>query len=235
MNRVDKVIALVRSASGAADQQQRDAVWQEVDAASRSLALTQPGIAGLVVSRVIRPFADADPLLALVEIWAESTDADALLDIIIPAAVRDSRALTVTTATCSVIVLRQVLDYARPDSRWSIKLAGTAMRRADFEPDAFFEYWTNVHAPIGRNVPGVGGYTVSRVREGRIGEEAADAIIEQWYVNEQAFDDAQSTEPAQAAWADVSNYAMTTGVAFWLMTETVIIEPPATGLGTLDL
>ncbi|MSV73539.1 MAG: hypothetical protein F2881_09500, partial [Actinobacteria bacterium] len=141
---MDKVIALVRSASGAADQQQRDAVWQEVDAASRSLALTQPGIAGLVVSRVIRPFADADPLLALVEIWAESTDADALLDIIIPAAVRDSRALTVTTATCSVIVLRQVLDYARPDSRWSIKLAGTAMRRADFEPDAFFEYWTNV-------------------------------------------------------------------------------------------
>ena len=76
---------------------------------------------------------------------------------------------------------------------------------------------------------------VSRVRSGCIGEECADAIIEQWYVDEQAFNDAQSTEPAQAAWNDVGNYAKTEGTAFWLMRETVLIEPPATGPGTLEV
>ena len=132
-------------------------------------------------------------------------------------------------------MFRRVQDFARDGSPWAIKLAGTAFRRDDFEPDAFFEYWTNVHAPIGGHLPGIGGYTVSRALSGRLGEEAADAIIEQWYPDEQAFNDAQGTEMAQAAWNDVGNYAKTTGTAFWLLTETVVVEPPATGPGTLEV
>lgn len=229
-----KVIAMVRSASGTARQSDRDAVWPEIEGCARALAAAETELAGLVVSRVVRPFAEGDPLVALVEAWDESGNADAIIVRAVPLALRESAGLTVTTALTSEIVFRRVLDYAREGSPWTVKLAGTAFRREDFEPDAFFEYWSHTHAPIGGNVPGIGGYTVSRAVSGRLGEEAADAILEQWYVDERAFDDAQTTKQAQAAWSDVGNYAKTTGTAFWLMTESVIVEPPATGPGTLE-
>ena len=231
---MEKVIAIVRSALGTTQQSDREAVWREIEAGARALAATEPGLSGLVVSRVVKPFVDGDPLVALVEVWDESPDAEALIERAVPLPLRESAGVTVTTAVCSELVFKRVLDFAREGSPWTIKLAGTAFRRDDFEPEAFFEYWTNTHAPIGGHVPGIGGYTVSRAVSGRLGEEAADAIIEQWYIDEQAFDDAQSSEQAQAAWRDVGNYAKTTGTAFWLLTESVIVEPPATGPGTLE-
>jgi uncharacterized protein (TIGR02118 family) len=228
-----KIVALVRSASGSA-QQQREDLWPELDARARALA-THHDLTGLVLSRVVKPFDDGDPLVALVTVWGDELDLEGVTDTLAPAQWQADVGLSVTAAACSEIVFRRVADFAREGSAWEIKLAGTAFRRDDFEPDAFFEYWTHVHAPIGGNVPGVGGYVVSRALEGRLGEEAADALIEQWYRDEQAFNDAQSSEIAQAAWNDVGNYAKTTGTAFWLLTEEVIIEPPATGPGTLEV
>lgn len=231
---MNKVVALVRSSTGSATQEWRDAVWPHVEAAAQALTTVEPAVTGLVVSRVVKPFADNDPLMALIEVWGDGVGAE-LTGQTITLGLRDTENLNVTAATCSEIVFKEVRDFARDGSPWSIKLAGTAFRREDFEPDAFFDYWTNVHAPIGGSVPGVGGYVVSRAHEGQLGEESADALIAQWYVDEQAFNDAQSTEPAQAAWKDVGNYAMTTGTAFWLMTESVIIEPPVTGPGILEV
>jgi|GEM_PF-1061658 len=239
-----KVVALVRTSAADAD---RNSIWSTIERSATDLGATgaaDPNLAdsasatsaltGLVVSKVTSAFAEGDPLVALVELWGEGIDADGLIDRIVPAALRERGGLEVTTATCSEMVFREVTDYARPGSPWQVKLAGTAFRRDDFTPDAFFDYWANVHAPIGGSVPGVGGYTVSRLRSGQLGSEQADAIIEQWYPSAQAFSDAQSTEPAKAAWNDVGNYAKTTGTVFWLMTESVIIQPPATGPGTLE-
>jgi uncharacterized protein (TIGR02118 family) len=225
----------VRSASGSATEAERDSLWPAIDEGARALADSRPELSGLVLSRVVKPFNDADPTVALVEAWGEGLEPESLTAQLGPQSVRATAGLSVTAATCSEIVFRRVRDFARDGSPWTIKLAGTAFRRDDFEPDAFFEYWTTTHAPIGGNVPGIGGYTVSRALSGQLGEEAADAIIEQWYTDEQAFNDAQSTEMAQAAWNDVGNYAKTTGTAFWLLTETVLIEPPATGPGTLEV
>lgn len=224
-----KVVALVRTSDPDAD---RSAIWAEIEGNAR--ASDHAGLTGLIVSAVDTAFAEGDPLVALIEAWGEGIDADALIAGIVPEAVRQRADLQVTVATCEELVFKRVDDYARPGSPWSIKLAGTAFRRDDFTPDAFFEYWTNTHAPIGGSVPGVGGYTVSRVRGGQVGSEQADAIIEQWYPSAQAFSDAQSTQQAQAAWNDVGNYARTTGTAFWLMTESVIIQPPGSGPGTLE-
>lgn len=222
---VDKAVILIRAKATDSD---REEVWTAIEQAARSLV--DPSVAGLVVSKVTTAFAEDDPLVALVEFWGTGLDADALAAAVTPPATD----LEVTAATCSQLIFKSVSDFARPGSPYSIKLAGTAFRREDFDPDAFFDYWTNIHAPIGGSVPGVGGYTVSRAVDGRLGMEEADAIIEQWYVSEQAFHDAQSTDQAKAAWNDVGNYAKTTGTAFWLMTESVIIEPPAIGPGTLE-
>lgn len=232
---MSKLVALVRTASGSATEADRAAVWPDLEEAARGCAAEHPELAGLVLSRVVTPFTEGDPTVALIAVWGQTLSPDQLLERLVPTALRDEAGLEVTGATCSELVFRQVRDFAREGSPWSIKLAGTALRRDDFEPDAFFDYWTNVHAPIGGHVPGIGGYVVSRALSGSLGEESADAIIEQWYTDEQAFQDAQGTEVAQAAWNDVGNYAKTTGTAFWLLTETVVIEPPASGPGTLEV
>ena len=224
-----KVVALVRTSSAEVD---RAGIVSAIDASANDLA--GPPLVGLIVSQVTTAFNEGDPLVAMIEAWGDGIDADDLITRIVSAELRQECALEVTAATCSELVFKEVHHYARPGSPWQVKLAGTAFRRDDFTPDAFFDYWTTVHAPIGGSVPGVGGYTVSRVRHGQIGNEQADAIIEQWYPSAQAFSDAQSTEPAKAAWEDVGNYAKTTGTAFWLMSESVIIQPPATGPGTLE-
>jgi uncharacterized protein (TIGR02118 family) len=231
---MDKVIAIVRSASGTIEPSRREALWPEIEAGAVALSASVPHLSGLVVSRVIRPFAEGDPLVALIEVWDDAPDADALIELALPASLRQDAVLTVTTAICSEIVFKRVADYARDGSPWTVKLAGTAFRRDDFELEQFYEYWTNTHAPIGGTVPSLGGYTVSRVKSGQLGEESADALIEQWYVDEQAFDLVQESEQAQAAWNDVGNYAKTTGTAFWLLSESVIVEPPITGPGTLE-
>lgn len=233
---MNKVLALVRSTAGTTDEADRERVWAELVGGAEGLAAEPGAPDGLVLSKVLRPLAEGDPLVALIELWGvRDGDEDRLVAQIVPDAVRGARSLTVSVARCSEIVFKQVRDFARPGSPWSVKLSGTAFRRDDFTPDAFFEYWTTTHAPIGGSVPGVGGYTVSRAVGGRIGEESADALISQWYESEQAFTDAQSTEQAQAAWNDVGNYAKTTGTAFWLLAEHVVIEPPPTGPGTLEV
>ena len=231
---MDKVVVLVRARSGSAEQSQRDSAFDLVEGLARSAAASDRSPAGLVVSRVERAFDETDPLLALIELWQTSGDAGQAVAALLPDDRRHELDATVTVATCSEIVFKEVKGFAEADSPWKVKLAGTAFRRDDFTPDAFFEYWTHTHAPIGGNVPGVGGYTVSRVGSGALGEEQADALIEQWYTDITAFEDAQSTDQAKAAWEDVGNYAKTTGTAFWLMGETVLVRPPATGPGTLE-
>ena len=106
-----------------------------------------------------------------------------------------------------------------------IKTIGTAYRRDDFTKDEFFDYWFNVHAPISRQAPGIKGYVVSEVVRKIAGEIETDAFVEQWFEDEQALADATASEAGQAAWADVSNYAKTTGT-FWVAIQHVIIPPP---------
>ncbi len=114
-----------------------------------------------------------------------------------------------------------------------IKLIGTAYKRDDFSTEEFFRYWNEVHAPISAKAPGLRGYVVSEVLSKIGGELEADAFVEQWYEDEDAWNRAQETPEAAAAWDDVGNYAKTTGT-FWVVKEHILIPPPIEGPGILE-
>jgi len=108
-----------------------------------------------------------------------------------------------------------------------IKTIGTAYRREDFSREAFFDYWLNVHAPISKEAPGIRGYVVSEVVRKIAGELEVDAFVEQWFDDEEALAEATASPAGQAAWADVANYAKTTGT-FWVAKQHIIVPPPDT-------
>jgi uncharacterized protein (TIGR02118 family) len=112
-----------------------------------------------------------------------------------------------------------------------IKAIGTAYRRDDFSHEEFIRYWNEVHAPISAKAPGMRGYVVSEVIEKLQGDLEADAFVEQWFDDLPSFRRAAASPEAAAAWADVSNYAKTTGT-FWVVKEHIQIPPP-TGPGLL--
>ncbi|MFQ5426516.1 MAG: EthD family reductase [Gaiellales bacterium] len=114
-----------------------------------------------------------------------------------------------------------------------IKVIGTAYKRDDFETKEFFDYWRDVHAPVSSKTGPMRGYVVSEVLRKLQGEIEADAFVEQWWDDEEAFERAAETPEMAAAWEDVGNYAKQTGT-FWIVKEHVYIPPPITGAGTLS-
>src|SRR5262249_1869709 len=114
-----------------------------------------------------------------------------------------------------------------------IKLMGTAYRRDDFSPEEFIRYWNEVHAPISGKVPGLRGYVVSEVIDKLAGDLDADAFVELWWDDMESFKRASESPEQAAAWADVGNYAKTTGT-FWVVREHVQIAPRFTAPGRLE-
>jgi uncharacterized protein (TIGR02118 family) len=191
-------------------------------------------VRGLVVSEVLRYLTEPNDVRALVQVWAEgSEDGSEVLDFLLSRAGRSDAA--VDAWLVREHVFKQPVERQSHDgSANGVKLAGTAYRRDDFTLEAFFEYWRNVHAPISGSVPGVGGYVVSEVRGQVSGKLAPDALLELWWPDEQTFEASGSTPEQAAAWEDVPRYAKTTGT-FWLMRESVLIPPPPTGPGSLEV
>lgn len=107
----------------------------------------------------------------------------------------------------------------------AIKLMGTAYRRADFSMDAFFRYWRDVHGPISAIAPGLGGYVVTEVVRRLAGDVDVDGFVEQWWPDARTLAAANDSPEVAVAWADVANYAQTTGT-FWLTHEVVSSAPP---------
>jgi uncharacterized protein (TIGR02118 family) len=105
-----------------------------------------------------------------------------------------------------------------------IKAIGTAYRRDDFSVKDFIKYWMDVHAPISAKAPGLRGYVVSEVVRKTRGGLEADAFVEQWFDDEAAMEKAMNSPEVAVAWADVPNYAKTTGT-FWVVKEHVLIPP----------
>ena len=82
-----------------------------------------------------------------------------------------------------------------------------------------------MHAPISQRAPGLRGYVVSEVDRKLRGTLEADAFVEQWFDSEEALQAASESPEVAEAWADVPNYAKTTG-SFWVVREHVIVPPP---------
>jgi uncharacterized protein (TIGR02118 family) len=189
---------------------------------------------GLVVSEVFKHLTEIQTAQALVQIWVEDTDGDTdVLDFIVPANERGD--VLVDAWVVRELVFRQPVERESVDaSPNGVKLVGTAYRRDDFTVDAFFDYWEKVHAHISGKVPGLGGYVVSRVASQLVGDLSPDALLELWYPDEATFEASGSAPEQVAAWEDVPRYAKTTGT-FWLMRQMVVVPPPATGQGTLEV
>jgi uncharacterized protein (TIGR02118 family) len=219
------------------------AYWNDVHA---PISARVPGMRGYVVSEVVRKMMgdlDAD---AFVEQW---WDDEAAFE-----ATRETPELAAAWA--------DVANYARMDGTFWItrehvlktpyyddrgllqggtgqragrlKAIGTAYKRDDFTTEGFFDYWRDVHAPISARAPGLGAYVVSEVVQRLQGELEADAFVEQWWEDEATLLAAGDSPEVAAAWADVANYAKTTGT-FWVVKEHVQIVPPYDGPGLLEL
>jgi uncharacterized protein (TIGR02118 family) len=190
-------------------------------------------VRGLVVSEVLKYVTEPNDVRALVQVWAEGTgDGSDLVDFLLSGTGWSSGAVDAWLVREHVFK-QPVERESAGASPHGVKLAGTAYRRDDFTPEAFFDYWRNVHAPISGSVPGLGGYVVSEVRGQVSGKLTPDALLELWWPDEQTFEASGPTPQQAAAWEDVPRYAKTTGT-FWVMRETVLIPPPATGRGSLD-
>jgi uncharacterized protein (TIGR02118 family) len=186
-------------------------------------------LCGLVISQVLRKLTgdlDAD---AIVELWWD--DGAAPGD---PAAA-DWDAVARHAPSSSDLLWGGVEDVykARAYPAGDARLIGTAKRRADFTTDAFFDYWRDVHAPLGGQAPALGGYVVTRLGPRLAGDLEIDAIVSLWWPDEELLLAGLGSEETATAWQDVPNYAQTDGT-FWVCREHVAIAPPATGPGTLD-
>jgi uncharacterized protein (TIGR02118 family) len=229
-----EVAALVRSAPPDPGRGSVELLIRELTAHWVAPHSAGPAARGLVLSEVIKPLGEPDDVVALVQLWSDEqpgVTADWAAQLVPGAAgaVFDANAWLVRE-----IVLKQPVERQEPAAYGGrVKLGGTAYRRDDFSPEAFFEYWRTVHAPVSASVPGVGGYVVSEVLSTVAGSWAPDALIEQWYPDEAAFDRSGQTPEAAAAWEDVQRYAKTTGV-FWVLREHVLAVPPVTGPGLLE-
>jgi uncharacterized protein (TIGR02118 family) len=116
--------------------------------------------------------------------------------------------------------------------RGELKILGTAYKLDRFTTDAFFAYWRDVHGPISARVPGLRGYVVSEVQRPLRGRLHADGFVEQWWPDAAVLDAANDSPEVAVAWADVANYAETTGT-FWLVREHVL-RAPVLGRGSLE-
>lgn len=180
---------------------------------------------GLVVSEVVRRLRGDLEADVFVEEWWPDGLVQAEGDWVpIPAGAAATRWLT------SEHVLKRP-EYASGPER--LKVVGSAYRRDDFTPEAFFRYWEDVHAPVSALVPGLGAYVVSEVLQRLSGDVEAHAFVEQWWPDEATLDATADSPELAVAWADVSNYAKTTGT-FWLVRETVLQAPSYEAPGLLE-
>lgn len=189
-------------------------------------------LVGLTVGRVTEPLTGPANTVAIVQAWVDaSADADEVLASLLGAA-----GARVSTWRVAEIIYKSPRDRGEiTDGHERVNLFGTAAKREDFTTDAFFDYWTNTHAPISSAVPGSTGYVVSRVNDSidMAVERTVDGFIELWWPNREVFDAAGEAPEQAAAWEDVANYARTDG-HFWLTHEHVVRVPPDPGPGLFD-
>ena len=217
--------------------------WRDVHA---PISASVPGLRAYVVTEVVGQLAGDLEVDAFVEQWFDDVDSYRV------AAASDEAAAA----------WDDVANYARTDGNFwvarehvlrgraysdpgllrggtggepgRVKMVGAAKRRDDFSVDAFFDYWRDVHAPIGGAAPGMEGYVISQLDEVVAGDLEIDAFIELWWPSEDSFQGAGSSPEMAVAWEDVGNYART-DQPFWLGRELILIAPPATGPGLLGV
>ena len=194
-----------------------------------------PQLTGLVISEILDHLTESKDARRLIQVWW-SPRSDAGLHVLEEVVqVSEQSGATVDAWVVQELIFRQPVERENTDaSRAGVKLANTAYKRDDFTLEGFFDYWKNVHAPISATVPGFGGYVVSRITEQLTGDLRPDALCELWFPDHTTFNAFEASPELAEAEVDTARYAKMTGT-HWLMKETVLIPPPSTGPGTLEI
>ena len=100
-----------------------------------------------------------------------------------------------------------------------IKLVYCIAKRPDLSDAAFFDYWENVHGPIGRRIPGLRRLVQSHaLTDGPGGRRDFDGVAELWFDDLVALSAARNTAEWRASTADEAHFIDTTRTAL-LITE----------------
>jgi uncharacterized protein (TIGR02118 family) len=212
--------------------------WQadQAEAALQALIqrwrVTPPPLAGLIVDIAVSSLTGPNETAGFVQLWTGDQD-DSIEPLL--SELRSVSGFDPTALPVDEIVFVEPADrLVVEQSADRINLFGTAYRRDEFAPDAFFDYWKQTHAPISGSVPGLTGYVVSRVAsDADSSVPEIDGFIELWWPSAAIYEASADTPQQKAAWEDVPKYAKTIG-QFWLTHEHVVIPPAPTGPGLLQ-
>ena len=89
-----------------------------------------------------------------------------------------------------------------------IKLVYCITKRPDLSDEAFFDYWKNIHGPIGRRIPGLRRLVQNHAiaSRGEVGRRDFDGVAELWFDDMEALIAARRSAEWQAATADEANF-----------------------------
>jgi uncharacterized protein (TIGR02118 family) len=105
-----------------------------------------------------------------------------------------------------------------------IKLVYCIRKKAGLTDEQFFDYWKNVHGPIGRRIPHLRRLVQShRVKiKGDKFQPDYDGMAELWFDNAEDLLAARESREWKAASEDEANFADPTTVAYFVSEEHVI-------------
>ena len=107
-----------------------------------------------------------------------------------------------------------------------IKLVYCISKRPDLTDAEFFDYWRNIHGPIGARIPGLRRLVQSHTIAGRPEFRAPDfdGMAELWFDDLPALAAARQSSEWHASTADDANFIDQTRVARFVTEECTIVE-----------
>jgi uncharacterized protein (TIGR02118 family) len=116
-------------------------------------------------------------------------------------------------------------DFHLERNIFMIKLVYCFAKKPDLTDEAFFQYWKNIHGPIGARIPGlrklVQSHRITVPGDGRLPDY--DGMAELWFDDIESLLAARTTAEWQAASADEVNFIDPTRVAYFISEEQVIV------------
>jgi uncharacterized protein (TIGR02118 family) len=105
-----------------------------------------------------------------------------------------------------------------------IKLVYCICKKPGLNDQEFFDYWHNVHAPIGARIPGVRRFVQSRrvIIPGDKHRPDFDGMVELWFDDVNALLAARESPEWKASTEDEANFIDHSRVAYFVTEERVV-------------
>lgn len=112
-----------------------------------------------------------------------------------------------------------------------IKVVYCITKKAGMTDNEFFDYWKNVHGPIGARIPGLRKLVQSHRQTvpGDNANAAYDGMAELWFDDAAALLAARRSREWQASTEDEKNFVDDRKVAYFLAEEHVILDESVRG------